>query len=162
MCAATELTIDSDYRQIHLFDSGTANEPWSGWGDEPMVLAEDAAGILTGVNGDVTVVFEVTDGPVTDDEEAEHTIVEFSLLSASGRLLVTSPSWGVEDAEPLEVPRGPLRLRVALSRQPWLDSDDDDDFDEDDTSEDGDPADRQRIRIRCWPAAPSAPMIVKS
>ena len=157
MCAAKELTIDSDYQQIHLFDSGTTSEPWSGWGDDPMVLAEDAAGIRTGVNGDVTVVFEVTDGRVTDGEQAEHTVVEFSLLSVSGRLLVTSPTWGSDDAEELEVPPGRLRLRVSLSKQPWLDYD----YDEDD-DEDEDPADRQRIRIRCWPAEPSASVIVKS
>ncbi|AHH17093.1 hypothetical protein NONO_c22970 [Nocardia nova SH22a] len=156
MCAATELTIDSDYRQIHLFDSGTSSEPWSAWGDDPIVLAEDAAGIRTGVNGDVTVVFEMTDGPVTDGEQGEHTVVEFSLSSASGRLLVTSPTWGAEDAEELDVPPGRLRLRVSLRMDPWLDHDDEDE------DEDDGPADRQRIRIRCWPSAPSAPVIVKN
>jgi len=137
----------SDYRQIHLLDSGSSTELGDQWLDSALLdylaLADDAIGICTGVNGDVIVTIDVTDATPADDKDAFDTVTECSLRADSGALRLTSPTYGEDDGDLVTVPRGWLRLRVSLTRSP------------------DDPADRQHVRIQCWPAEPTGAVMVK-
>ncbi|WP_330231292.1 hypothetical protein OHA40_01620 [Nocardia sp. NBC_00508] len=152
----TELTVFSDYWQIHLLDSDSSTEVTDHWLDSALLdylaLADDAIGICTGVNDHVTVTIDVTDGPPADDKDAFDTVTECSLRADSGTLRLTSPTYGENDGDLVTVPTGWLRLRVSLTR-----SIDDEEYDEDSD----DPADRRHIRIQCWPAEPSDAVLVK-
>ncbi|MEV6320777.1 hypothetical protein AB0M45_06190 [Nocardia sp. NPDC051787] len=152
----TELTVFSDYQQIHLLDSASSTEVADQWFDsalpDHLALANDAIGIRTGLNGHVTVTIDVTDAPPADDKDAFGTVTECSLRADSGTLRLTCPTYGEEDGDLVTVPRGWLRLRVSLTRSP-----DDADYDEDSD----DSADLQHIRIQCWPAEPSDAVLVK-
>ncbi|WP_067674325.1 hypothetical protein [Nocardia miyunensis] len=152
---ATELTVFSDYQQIHLLDSDSSAE-LADWANSALLnylaLEDDAIGIRTGVNGDVIVTIDVTATPPADDMDAFDTVTECGLRADSGTLRLTSPAYGEDDGDLVTVPRGWLRLRVSLTRSP-----DDEEYDEDSD----DPADRQHIRIQCWPAAPTGAVLVK-
>lgn len=153
---ATELTIFSDERQIHLLDSDSSTEVADQWSSSALLdylaLADDAIGIHTGVDGDVTVAVDVTDAPPAADEDSFDTVTECSLRADSGTLRLTCPSYDEDEGDLVEVPRGWLRLRVSLTRSP-MDEEADDDSD--------DPADRQHIRIQCWPAERANAVLVK-
>jgi hypothetical protein len=150
-----ELRLFSDYHQIHILDSGSEVVPEDYWGRadtsvrDHLALAEDAVGINTGVNDYVTVSIDKTAGPPAEDKAAFDTVTECSLRAGSGELVVTSPTWGWEDADRVSVPPGWLRLRISLTRSPF------DEFDEDD------PDHRQHIRIQCWPAPLTGPVLIK-
>jgi hypothetical protein len=158
---ATELTVFSDYRQIHVLDGDSKADPADYWSrfDNPLhshlALAEDAVGIATGVNGYVTVTVEVTDGPPADDANAFEHVMECSLRANAGQLVVTAPTYGEDDGDRISVPGGWVRLRMSLARSP---------FDEQQLDEgDGlvDPAKWQRVRIQCWPAARTDAILIK-
>ncbi|WP_327110744.1 hypothetical protein OHB12_23545 [Nocardia sp. NBC_01730] len=153
---ATELTVFSDYQQIHLLDSGSSTELADQWSDSALLdylaMADDAIGICTGVNGYVAVTIDVTDAPPADDKDAFGTVTECSLRADSGTLRLTCPTYGEDDGDLVTVPKGWLRLRVSLAR-----SVDNEEYDEDSD----DPAGRQHIRIQCWPAEPADAVVVK-
>ncbi|NIH78924.1 hypothetical protein [Amycolatopsis viridis] len=141
---ATDLTVFSDYRQIHLLDSGSSTELADQWSDSALfhylALADDAIGIWTGVNGDVIVTIDVTDVAPADDKDAFDIVTECSLRAASGALRLTSPTYGEDDGDLVTVPRGWLRLRLSLTRTP---------------------GDWPHVRIQCWPAEPTDAVLVK-
>ncbi|MEU1521270.1 hypothetical protein ABZ413_03585 [Nocardia rhamnosiphila] len=152
----TELTVFSDYQQIHLLDSESASALADEWSDSALLdhlaLAHDAVGICTGVNGEVTVVIEVSGAAPVDDTDAFDTVTECSLRSGSGTLRLTSPTYGEDDGDLVTVPKGWLRLRMSLTNSPMSQE-----FDQ----ESDDPAGRQRVRIQCWPAEPADAVFVK-
>ncbi|WP_067839966.1 hypothetical protein [Nocardia lijiangensis] len=143
-----ELTVFSDYWQIHLLDSDSSTFLADQWLDSALLdylaLDDDAIGIRTGVNGDVAVTIDVADVPPPDDKDSFDTVTECSLRADSGALRLASPAYGEDDGDLVTVPRGWLRLRVSLTRSP-----------------DSDPADWQHIRIQCWPAEPTDAVLVK-
>ncbi|MFE9324206.1 hypothetical protein ACIHDR_11465 [Nocardia sp. NPDC052278] len=152
----TELTVFSDYRQIHLLDSDSSAELADQWTNSALLdylaLADDAIGICTGGNGDVIVTIDVTDAPPADDKDAFDTVTECSLRANSGALRLTCPTYGEGDGDVVAVPKGWLRLRVCLTR-----SRDDGECDQDSD----DPAEWQHIRIQCWLADPANAVLVK-
>lgn len=155
----TELTVFSDYHQIHILDRGSEADLADYWSafDNPLhshlALAEDAVGIATGANGYVTVAIEVTAGPPVEDKNAFQHVTECSVRADSGQLVVTSPSYGQDDGDRVSVPGGWLRLRISLTKSPF----EGEEFDEDED----DPATWQRIRIQCWPAASTDAILIK-
>lgn len=112
---ASELTVFSDYRQIHLLDSDSSTEVADQWSSSALLdhlaLADDAIGIRTGVNGDVTVAIDITDAPPAADEDSFDTVTECSLRADSGALRLTCPSYDEDEGELVSVPRGWLRLQ---------------------------------------------------
>lgn len=151
----TDLAIFSDYYQLEIVDGDSETIPWDDlyWEDEHMVIAEDAAAIITGVNSYMRVTVEVGDAVPVDDSHAFDTVFEFSLRVDSGRLTVTSPTWGRgRDVDQVPVPRGWLRIRVSLSVSP---------FDHNDDSELDDPESWRRIRIQCRPGDRADPVLIK-
>jgi hypothetical protein len=113
--------------------------------------AGDAVAVATGFNGDVVIVMEVLDGPPVDDRHAFEDVAECSLRSESGVLLLTSPTYGIGDGEPVTVPAGWLRLRVS---SPWESFGDG-------AHEVVDQDDPPRMRLQCWPAPPADPVLIK-
>ncbi|MGW4354252.1 hypothetical protein ACWELJ_19410 [Nocardia sp. NPDC004582] len=152
----TELTVFSDYRQIHLLDSGSSTQLADRWSDSTLLgylaLADDGIGIRTGVDGDVTVSIDVTGVAPADDNDAFDTVTECSLRADSGVLRIACPTFGTGDGDPVWVPKGWLRVRVSLTKSP-----DDDEYGEDSD----DPADWQHVRIQCWPAEPADAVLIK-
>ena len=70
---ATELTVFSDYSQIHLLASDYSSaELADQWANsallEYLALADDAIGIRAGVNGDVTVTIDVNTPNVSETD----------------------------------------------------------------------------------------------
>ncbi|KZM72590.1 hypothetical protein IU500_03300 [Nocardia terpenica] len=149
-----ERTIFSDYNQIHLFDADSVNHPWDEWTDYPLTLAEDAVGILTGVNTNVLIAFEVTEIPTSEHTHDFDAVLEFSLRVDSGYLVVSSPTWVPDADDRVTVPRGWLRLRVSIACNPF---ENEPDYDDDPD----DPVARQRLFIHCWPAARGATELIK-
>jgi len=154
---ATELTVFSDYYQIHLLDSESSSELADEWSSSPLpyhlALADDAIGIVTGVNGDVAVTIDTTDGPPAEDKDTSATVSECSLRADSGAVRLSCPTYGDDDGDLVTVPNGWLRLRVSLTREPHSG--------EEYGGYTDDPADRQHVRIQCWPAEPSDPVLLK-
>jgi hypothetical protein len=144
----TTLRLFSDYEQIHLLDGASQTDPNDAWMDPDgrlphhLALAEDAVAVRTGLNGYMTVVVEVSDGPPGDDPAGSADAVECSLRVDSGVLVVTSPTYGEDDGDRIAVPAGWLRLRIRWSRSY-----------EDPPGED---EPELVLRIQCWPAGPSA------
>jgi hypothetical protein len=148
-----EFTLFSDYQQIELYDvacTAVLADQWAPsdnpWGDH-VALAGDAVAILTGVNFPVVVTVDVADAPPAPDADAFEHVVECSLQSPSGRLRLTSPTYGEDDGDRFDVPAGWLRLRISLIHSPF-----------DEFSPGVDPV---PLRLQLWPSAPAPPELIK-
>jgi hypothetical protein len=170
-----DVLLFSDYHQIHVFDQDTAVEPGDLWGpEEPaasgyLALGTDAVAISTEINGYVVVAVDVTAGPQPDDAGAE-VVLECSLRSDSGRIVLGSPTLPTEDGPAFEVPAGWLRLRVSLAwwpdeEKPRVETVAADDLDEESIplysrDEPGFEV-LNRVRLQFWPAARTEPVLVR-
>jgi hypothetical protein len=154
----TELTEFSDYEQIYVADLecdidvlpdrwGAPDNPLS----DHLALAENGVSVGTGVNGHLHITVEVLDSPPNGGDGDAAQVVECSVRVASGVLLFSCCTYGPGDGERVAVPPGWLRLRIALTRSPF----------EGNMVQPDDPAGQQRMRLRCWPAPPSPPELVK-
>jgi hypothetical protein len=119
-----EFTLFSDYLQIELYDVASTAllaDYWAPDDANPLgdlfALAGDAVAVYTGVNDHVVVTVEVLSAPPLPDAEAFAVVAECSLRSPSGRLRLTSPTYGEDDGDRFDVPAGWLRLRVSLTHE---------------------------------------------
>jgi hypothetical protein len=153
----SELTLFADYHQIHLFDQGSNTDLGHAWSaravDDQIAVDGDAMAVGTVVNVDVLVTVQVRDQPPTDDITGFDHVVECSLQTPSGRLVVMGCTDFQPDAPHFVVPEGCVRVRVAKSHlaaayEAGIDSDDD-------------PANMERIKIQIWSAAPAPPAVLK-
>ena len=119
-----EFTLFSDYTQIELYDVASTAllaDYWAPDDANPLgdlfALAGDAVAVYTGVNDHVVVTVEVHGAPPPSDAEAFAVVAECSLRSPSGRLRLTSPTYGDDDGDRFDVPAGWLRLRVSLTHE---------------------------------------------
>jgi hypothetical protein len=153
----TELTLFADYHQIHVFDEGSQADLGDVWTDEAVAdhvaADEDAVGLGTTVNVNVRVTVDILDTPPPDDRAGMDHVVEASLRSASGRLVVMGCTDYEPDARRFAVPPGWLRLRASrwnLERAYRAD-----------VASDDDPATMERVRVQIWPARPGEPAVLK-
>lgn len=154
---ATELRLFADYSQIHVFDEGSEADFGDLWTSQAagdgLATSPDAAAIGTAVNVFVRVSVEILgSAPVGDEEGFDH-VVEASLNSGSGRLVVMGCTDYEPDAARFEVTPGWLRLRASRSN---LDAAGALDIDSAKT-----PETMERVRIQVWPAAPADVTVVK-
>jgi hypothetical protein len=152
-----ELKLFADYHQVVVFDEGSSTDLGEAWTDQAvsdrMAVGPDAVAVGTEVNVNVLVSVEVlTSRPAGDDAGFDH-VIEVSLRSDSGRLVVMGCTDYEPDAARIDVPAGWLRLRAAKSN---LDQAYALDIDSDEV-----PQTMERIRIQVWPAEPTDAVVVK-
>ncbi|WP_345963029.1 hypothetical protein ABDE16_19775 [Streptomyces sp. BRB040] len=155
MTTSTELTLFADYFQIHVCDAegdGDLSEAWTKQAiADHLAVTEDALGIGTVVNVNVSVTVAVLPQKPGDDSSAFDHVVEAGLNVPSGRLTVTGCTDYGPDAAAFEVAPGWNRVRVSqsnLSRAARADVD-----------SDQSPETTEQIRLQVW-AAPEAPTTV--
>jgi hypothetical protein len=153
---ATELRLFADYFQVHVFDEGSETDFGDLWTSQAvrdgLAVGPDAVAIGTAVNVFVQVSVETLSSPPASDEGFDH-VVEASLKSESGRLVVKGCTDYEPDAARFEVTPGWLRLRASRSN---LDTAGALDIDSAKT-----PETMERVRIQVWPAAPADVTVVK-
>ena len=153
---ATELRLFADYFQIHVFDEGSETDFGDLWTTQTvkdgLAVGRDAA-VGTAVNVFVQVSVEALGSPPASDEAGFDHVVEASLKSGSGRLVVMGCTECEPDAARFEVTPGWLRLRASRSN---LDKAGALDIDSAKT-----PETMERVRIQVWPAAPGEVTVVK-
>lgn len=152
-----ELKLFADYHQIAVFDEGSTTDLGEAWTDQAvsdrLAVGLDAVAIGTEVNVNVLVSVEVlTSRPADDDASFDH-VIEASLRSDSGRLVVMGCTDYAPEAARFDVPAGWLRLRAAKSN---LDQAHALDIDSDEV-----PQTMERIRIQVWPTEPADAVVVK-
>jgi hypothetical protein len=152
-----ELKLFADYHQVSVFDEGSATDLGEAWTDQAfsdrLAVGVDAVAVGTEVNVYVLVSVEVlTSRPPDDDTSFDH-VVEASLRSDSGRLVVMGCTDYEPEAARFDVPTGWLRLRVAKSNLDQAYALDIDSAKVPETME--------RIRIQVWPAEPVESVVVK-
>ena len=152
-----ELKLFADYYQIHVFDDGSSTDLGEAWTDQAasdrLAVSVDAVAIGTEVNVNVLVGVEVLrSGPADDDANFDH-VVEESLRSDSGRLVVMGCTDYLPEAPRFDVPAGWLRVRVAKSNldQAYALGIESDEV----------PENMERLRIQVWPAEPTHAVVVK-
>ncbi|MFE8989018.1 hypothetical protein ACFYMI_14480 [Streptomyces collinus] len=153
----TELTLFADYFQIHVSDADSDGDLSDVWTDQAvadhLAVAQDALGIGTTVNVNVSVtVVLLPQEPRDDSSEFDH-VVEAGLDVSSGRLMVLGCTDYAPDAATFAVPPGWNRVRVArsnLARAARADIDSDES-----------PETSEQIRIQVWPAPESPVEIIK-
>jgi hypothetical protein len=152
-----ELNLFADYRQIHVFDEGSATDLGEAWTDQAasdrLPISADAIAIGTEVSVNVLVGVEVLPSRPTDADAKFDHVVEASLRSDSGRLVVMGCTDYEPDAARFAVPAGWLRLRVAKSNldQAYALGIESDEV----------PETMERLRIQVWPAEPTLAVVVK-
>ncbi|NEB10955.1 hypothetical protein G3I32_19260 [Streptomyces coelicoflavus] len=155
MTTSTELTLFADYFQIHVCDAEGDGDLSEAWTEQTvadhLAVAEDALGIGTVVNVNVSVTVAVLPQEPSDDSSAFDHVVEAGLHVPSGRLMVMGCTDYGPDAAAFEVPPGWNRVRVSQSNlfraaQADVDSDQS-------------PETTERIRLQVW-AAPESPAAV--
>ncbi|WP_206343998.1 hypothetical protein [Streptomyces mesophilus] len=152
-----KLRLFADYHQLVLTDEASESSLESAWTEQTLAdriaVAGSTCGIRTEVNVDVDVeVYFAAEPPELDVSSFDH-VVEAGLDIPSGRLVVMGCTDYGPDAARLDVPAGPLRIRVQkynLARAVEADIDSDE---SEDTME--------RIRIDVWPAAYVPPQVFK-
>ncbi|WP_327351446.1 hypothetical protein [Streptomyces sp. NBC_01304] len=157
MTTTTELTLFADYFQIHVCDEDADGDLGDAWTTEAvadqLAVAEDALGIGTVVNVNVSVTVEILPHePSEDSSEFDH-VVEASVDVPSGRLSVMGCSDYGPDAAAFEVPEGWNRVRASRSNLARAAQADIDSAKSPETTE--------RIRIQVWPAPELPSRIVK-
>ena len=154
---ATDLRLFADYFQIHVFDEGSETDFGDLWTSQPvrdgLAVGPDAVAIGTAVNVFVQVSVEILGSAPASDEAGFDHVVEASLKSGSGRLVVMGCTECEPDAARFEVTPGWLRLRASRSN---LDTAGALDIDSAKT-----PETMERVRIQVWPAAPADVTVVK-
>jgi hypothetical protein len=153
----TELRLFADYFQIHVFDEGSETDFGDLWTSqtarEGLAVGPDAVGIGTAVNVFVQVSVETLSSPPASDEVGFDHVVEASLKSESGRLVVMGCTDYEPDAARFGVTPGWLRLRASRSNLDTAAALDTDSAKTPETME--------RVRIQVWPAAPADVTVVK-
>ncbi|TDT24015.1 hypothetical protein EV562_11939 [Streptomyces sp. BK208] len=157
MTTSTELTLFADYFQIHVCDAdadGDLSDAWTGQAvADHLAVAQDALGIGTVVNVDVSVtVVLLPQEPEDDSSEFDH-VVEAGLEVSSGRLMVLGCTDYGPGAATFEVPPGLNRVRVSrsnLTRAAQADVD-----------SAASPETMEKIRIQVWAAPDSPPAVIK-
>jgi hypothetical protein len=152
-----ELELFADYHQLAVFDEGSTTDLGDAWTDQAfadrLAVGVDAVAVGTEVNVNVLVSVEVlTSRPVDDEASFDH-VVEASLRSESGRLVVMGCTDYEPEAARFDVPVGWLRLRVAKSN---LDRAYTLGIDSDEVSET-----MESVRIQVWPAEPVGSVVVR-
>lgn len=154
---ATELRLFADYFQIHVFDEGSVTDFGDLWTSQTvrdgLAVGPDAAAIGTAVNVFVQVSVETLGSPPPSDEAGFDHVVEASLKSGSGRLVVMGCTECEPDAARFEVTPGWLRLRASRSNLGAAGALDIDSAKTPETTE--------RVRIQVWPAVPADVTVVK-
>ena len=154
---ATELRLFADYFQIHVFDEGSETDFGDLWTSQTvrdgLAVGPDAVAIGTAVNVFVQVSVETLSSlPASDDADFDH-VVEASLKSESGSLVVMGCTDCERDAARFGVAPGWLRLRVSRSNLGTAGARDIDSSKTPETME--------RVRIQVWPSAPADVTVVK-
>ncbi|MFJ4842072.1 hypothetical protein [Streptomyces sp. NPDC088746] len=157
MTTTTELTLFADYFQIHVSDADSDGDLSDAWTDQAiadhLAVAQDALGIGTAVNVNVSVtVFVLPQEPSDDSSEFDH-VVEASLDVSLGRLIVLGCTDYAPDAATFEVPAGWHRVRVSRSNLDRATQADIDSHESPETTE--------KMRIQVWPAPELPAKIVK-
>ncbi|MGW1588292.1 hypothetical protein [Streptomyces sp. NPDC002386] len=157
MTTTTELTLFADYFQIHVSDAdsdGDLSDAWTGQAvADHLAVAQDALGIGTVVNVNVSVTVVVLPQEPSDDSAEFDHVVEASLDVPSGRLMVLGCTDYAPDAATFEVAPGWNRVRVSrsnLARAAQADVDSDES-----------PETTEKIRIQVWAASESPATITK-
>lgn len=154
---ATELRLFADYFQIHVFDEGSEMDFGDLWTSQTvgdgLAVGPDAAAIGTAVNVFVQVSVETLGSRPASDEAGFDHVVEASLKSESGRLVVMGCTDYEPDAARFEVTPGWLRLLASRSNLGAAGALGIDSVDTPETTE--------RVRIQVWPAAPADVTVVK-
>ncbi|WP_333775913.1 hypothetical protein [Streptomyces sp. IBSBF 3136] len=155
MTTTTELTLFADYFQIRVADADSDGDLSDAWTDQAvadhLAVAQDALGIGTVVNVDVSVTVVVLPQEPSDDSSEFDHVVEAGLDVSSGRLMVLGCTDYAPDAATFEVAAGWNRVRVSRSNlaraaQAGVDSDES-------------PETTEKIRIQVW-AAPESPATI--
>ena len=153
----TELRLFADYFQIHVFDEGSETDFGDLWTSQTardgLAVGSDAVAIGTAVNVFVQVSVETLSSPPASDEAGFDYVVEASLKSESGRLVVMGCTDYEPDAARFGVTPGWLRLRASRSNLDTAGALDTDSAKTPETME--------RVRIQVWPAAPADVTVVK-
>jgi hypothetical protein len=151
------LRLFADYHQIHLFDEGSATGLGKAWTEQAshaqLAVDGDAMAVSTVVNVFVDVTVTVLPGQPSDDSTRFDHMVEGSLRTVSGRLVIMGCTDYEPDAARFAVPAGWLRVRVAKSNlaEAWrlgVNSDDE-------------PGTMERIRIQVWPDGRAETIVLK-
>ena len=154
---ATELRLFADYYQVHVFDDGSETDLGDAWNEQAsadgLAVGPDSLALGTAVNIFVLVSVEILGSAPGADESGFDHVVEASLRSESGKLVVMGCTDYEPEARRFEVPPGWLRVRAARSN---LDQTYKLQIDSDKT-----PETMERLRIQVWPAEPAAAVIVK-
>jgi hypothetical protein len=155
MTTTTELTLFADYFQIHVSDADSDGDLSEAWTDQAvadhLAVAQDALGIGTVVNVNVSVTVVVLPQEPSDDSSEFDHVVEASLDVSSGRLMVQGCTDHTPDAATFEVASGWNRVRVSRSNlAPAAQAD---------VDSDESPETTEKIRIQVW-AAPESPATI--
>ncbi|MFF7872167.1 hypothetical protein ACFZCT_37860 [Streptomyces qaidamensis] len=157
MTTTTELTLFADYFQIHVSDADSDGDLSDAWTDravaDHLAVAQDALGIGTTVNVNVSVTVGVLPQEPSDDSSEFDHVVEASLHVSLGHLKVLGCTDYAPDAATFEVPPGWNRVRVArsnLARAAQADTDSGES-----------PETMEKIRIEVWPAPETPVKIIK-
>jgi hypothetical protein len=154
---ATELKLFADYFQVHVFDENPETDFGDLWTSQTvrdeLAAGPDAVAIGTAVNVFVQVSVEtLSSAPASDEAGFDH-VVEASLKSESGKLVVMGCTDYEPDAARFEVVPGWLRLRASRAN---LDTASALNIDSAET-----PETMERVRIQVWPAAPADVTVIK-
>ncbi|MEU3597294.1 hypothetical protein ABZ714_00950 [Streptomyces sp. NPDC006798] len=151
------LEIFADYFQIHILDERSEGDFGDVWNSQAVLdglaTIDDALAIGTAVNDTVTVNIHVlAHRPDDDSDEFDH-VVEASLHTPSGRLVVMGCTDYLDDAARFDTPAGWTRVRAsrrntAAAAVHWSESDEE-------------PEATEEVRLQTWPAPHSGPRIVK-
>uniref|UniRef100_A0AAU2JYH7 Uncharacterized protein n=1 Tax=Streptomyces sp. NBC_00049 TaxID=2903617 RepID=A0AAU2JYH7_9ACTN len=155
----TNLELFADYFQIHVLDEESEGDFSDAWTEQTVLdglgITEDALAIGTAVNYTVALSVHVLAGRPDDDSDDFDHVVEASLHTPSGRLIVMGCTDHLDDAARFHVPAGWTRARASrrnlAAAVRWFESDE----------EPEEPEVTEEVRLQTWPAPFSAPHIVK-
>ena len=141
----------ADYHQFYLQDEASRGIDGTAWDaaavQNRIAVMQDAFAVSTARDMEVPVHVLIADQAPALDLAAWDHVVAFSINAPSGRLAILGCTDYLPDAARLDVPAGPLRVRVLLA---GLDS----------LSEDGLEGD-DRYRVELWPGDPVALEVLK-
>lgn len=152
----TNLELFADYFQLHVLDEQSGGDFGGVWTRQSVLdglaVLDDALAIGTAVNDTVTVgVHVLARRPDDDSDDFDH-VVEASLHTSSGRLVVMGCTDYLDDAARIDVPSGSTRIRASRRNTAaavrWSESDEE-------------PEAIEEVRLQTWPAPYSPPHIIK-